>query len=254
MAVLGYEAEALIGTRGLKLHRYDDRARASDAIANAEARPGIEADPFVVRVRHRDGSERDLELRISNRCDDARVGGFVIRALDVTVDMARQADVGAARLYDSLTGLPNQCLLLDHVRAALTQARRTGDTVAMALLDIDQFNVVNNACGYACGDATLVAIAKRLLSAAGTSDFVARIGDDQFVVVRDAVQPDDRWAERLAGLVARPIDLPGGLELVVRASVGIATTTPASSLGPAQLLHDAQLAMVAWRAKLALAG
>src|SRR5205823_531890 len=99
-----------------------------------------------------------------------------------------------------------------------------------------------------CGDATLVAIADRLVSAAGPSDFIARSGDDRFVLVLEqTTHHQDQMTSRLAALLGRPIEFAGGLALYVSVTVGVARSTSTSSPDPALLLEEAEAAILAQR-------
>ena len=138
---------------------------------------------------------------------------------------ARQAKINQHRArHDALTGLPNRVLLQERVAAALAQAGRRGETVAVLLLGLDAFNEVNQTLGHGYGDALLREVARRLDEAGRGQDLVARFGGDEFAVLtRPLAGIDD--AERLAHDLLealRPQAHLGGIALDVRATVGIA--------------------------------
>lgn len=85
--------------------------------------------------------------------------------------------------HDSLTGLPNRALFADRLRQALSYCKRHQRVLAVMLLDLDKFKPVNDQYGHALGDELLKHVAKRLLSVVRTSDTVARIGGDEFVIL-----------------------------------------------------------------------
>jgi len=79
--------------------------------------------------------------------------------------------------HDSLTGLPNRLLLTDRLRQALMRARRHGASrVAVLLVDIDEFKLINDSLGHSIGDQLLVEITRRLTSCIRDSDTTARLG------------------------------------------------------------------------------
>lgn len=85
--------------------------------------------------------------------------------------------------HDSLTGLPNRALFADRLEQALSYCKRHQRALAVMLLDLDKFKPVNDQYGHALGDELLKQVAKRLLSSVRTSDTVARIGGDEFVIL-----------------------------------------------------------------------
>jgi diguanylate cyclase (GGDEF)-like protein len=153
-----------------------------------------------------------------------------------------------AAVHDALTGLPNRTLALDRIDHALHGIEREDLTVAVIVLDLDRFKVINDSLGHAAGDRLLLAIAPRLLDAVRPSDTVARLGGDEFVIVcehlagaREAIV----LAERIEAAVARPLTLDSG-EHHVSASIGIAVATDGRET-PQSMLRDADAAM--YRAK-----
>ncbi|MCX8101508.1 MAG: diguanylate cyclase, partial [Geminicoccaceae bacterium] len=139
-------------------------------------------------------------------------------------------------------------LLLERLERAVARARRTGGTLALLFVDLDRFKTVNDGLGHGTGDALLAEIARRLRARVRSTDTVARLGGDEFVVLleplRDATDAG-RVAREIVAAIAQPIALDGR-ELVVAASVGIATF-PADGAGPVELLGRADAAM--YRAK-----
>ena len=151
-------------------------------------------------------------------------------------------------LHDPLTGLPNRTLVLDRLAGALARRRRDEGAVAVVLLDLDHFKLVNDSLGHRAGDELLTSLAPRLQDAVRPSDTVARLGGDEFVVVcedLDGVRAAVQVAERLVAAVRQPLVL-GDAEHFASASIGIALAESAEA-DPQTLIRDADAAM--YRAK-----
>jgi diguanylate cyclase (GGDEF)-like protein len=115
---------------------------------------------------------------------------------------------------DPLTGVLNRRGFEERMGAALRTAERTGEPVALLLLDLDGFKPVNDRDGHAAGDALLQWVAERIQSCLRPADGVGRVGGDEFAIVAPDV--DARGANDLAARIVRT------LEERIGASVGVA--------------------------------
>ena len=138
--------------------------------------------------------------------------------------MLRDSDVehrGAA-ILDPLTGMLNRAALVNRTNEIEYQSRLTGEPVAVILLDLDHFKLVNDTRGHATGDTVLREVAYRLRKELRAYDLVYRIGGEEFVVLLLGATPAtaSATADMLRAAVgAEPIV---GLELTV--SVGVAAS------------------------------
>jgi diguanylate cyclase (GGDEF)-like protein len=182
--------------------------------------------------------------------DDVNFLVAVANVLSAAIERDRKEE-GArhAALHDPLTGLPNRTLALDRVDLALAKRRRDGTDVAMLMLDLDRFKIINDSLGHAAGDQVLVALATRLRDILRPSDTVARLGGDEFVLVCESpgagVRQVVELAERIGASVSRPFVLDSG-EHFLTGSIGIAVAESSDDTS-ASLLRDADAAM--YRAK-----
>lgn len=142
---------------------------------------------------------------------------------------ASRAEVRRAVATDALTGLPNRRTLHERLDAALALARRTGHGVALAVVEVRGVAEVRTLHGVWVADALLVQAAAALATAARDHDLIARVGDDTFACVWQAVSENgamvaaQRAARHVAGSYAAVGDaVPGALELDVDADVGVA--------------------------------
>ena len=149
---------------------------------------------------------------------------------------------------DTVTALPNRAWLVDHLRGLLEEARRTESTVGVLFLDLDRFKDINDTMGHDSGDRLLRIIGERLVKAIRTSDVVARMGGDEFVVLAGDgpdMQALGGLAERIVATIEEPISMEGS-EFFVTTSIGIASF-PADGADAETLIKHADVAM--YRAK-----
>ena len=117
---------------------------------------------------------------------------FLAVILSDTFQSDAESTDGTRRVgYDSLTGLPDRSLLSDRVDQAILNARRTDKSIALLVMGIDRFTFINDALGFAIGDAMLKEMAGRLLEVIRQSDTAARLNGDKFAVVTPIAAIDD---------------------------------------------------------------
>jgi len=92
-------------------------------------------------------------------------------------------------VYDRLTGLPNYNLLLESIEQEISFCQqRVGYEFAVLFVDVNRFKVINSSLGRILGDRLLIAIAKRLQTCLRSQDFIARMGNDEFVILLSNVE------------------------------------------------------------------
>ena len=149
-----------------------------------------------------------------------------------------------ASLHDSLTGLPNRTLMLERLEHAFLRGQRSRKATALFFVDLDRFKEVNDTHGHRVGDELLMSVGERLTGVLRPGDTVARLAGDEFVILcEDIDDPShvDTIQLRINGVLEPPFALSTG-NLAVTASIGVAVTTHGLE-PPAQLLHDADVAM-----------
>jgi diguanylate cyclase (GGDEF)-like protein len=121
-------------------------------------------------------------------------------------------------VHDELTGLPNRRLLAQEMSLPFP-----AQGAAAVFVDLDNFKVINDSYGHRVGDQLLVDVAARLLASVRGTDFVARSGGDEFVVLARPVHGDQamrRVAARLMAAFDEPFEIAGS-ERKVNASIGV---------------------------------
>jgi diguanylate cyclase (GGDEF)-like protein/PAS domain S-box-containing protein len=164
---------------------------------------------------------------------------------DITHLISKNGHIKNHAHYDSLTGLPNRLLLHDRLEFILNHARRNQHVVAVLLLDIIRFKMINDTLGYTAGDTLLQTLAQRLTSSTRDVDTVFRSGDDEFaIILGDVSQPEDasKVAQRIIETCSQPFNL-ADQELYVTISIGI-SVFPADAQDHEGLLKNAEDAMI----------
>lgn len=172
--------------------------------------------------------------------------GDIIGAGLTTIQAYQRLDELA--YYDDLTGLPNRALLLDRAKHARRRAKRFGHSLAVLLLDLDRFKMINETLGLHQGDALLRQVSQRLTNSLRAADTVARLGGDEFVVLLEDLHiPQDAMltARKLLDSFQAPFQL-ADQTLFVTTSIGI-SLFPNDAHHIPELLECAEAAM--YRAK-----
>ena len=132
----------------------------------------------------RDGTAFWNELHVSPVVDAAgHITHYIGNQLDVTSRVERERRTTYLAHHDELTTLPNRAHILEHLHLELRRARRSGTSVAVLMLDLDEFKSINDRFGHAAGDAALTWAARRLRSAVRAGDVLGRLGGDEFLLV-----------------------------------------------------------------------
>jgi len=218
-----------------------------------------------------DGEVRNFELRL-RRADGSIVWGLASMAeipiegedlllfafVDITALKEAQEEIRRLAHHDHLTGLVTVRLFRDLVEEARRRALRDQTEFAVLFIDLDRFKAVNDGLGHDAGDRVLKGVAERLLACVRTTDTVARVGGDEFVVLAERVSARRARAigARIVSEMARPFILPEA-EIRIGASVGVALF-PRHGDSLEGLLKSADLAMYgvkrSTRGALAFAG
>ena len=188
---------------------------------------------------HREGRLVHAEMRVADRLSDPDVNGVVLAVRDVSERRRLERQLRQSGRRDPLTGLPNRASFEDRLRAVLADPE---PRAAVLLLDLDEFETVNDSLGHTGGDQVLVTCADRLRAAAGEAA-VARLGSDEFVVLLEGVaaaEHAERAARELAAAVSLPMSIEGA-EVPVTVTAGLALAQP--GLGAEDLLRCADTAL-----------
>ena len=200
-------------------------------------------DPYELAIRHKDGHAVQIEA-VAKTMPQHEGDYRVVVGRDITARKQAQEHAAFLALHDTLTQLPNRLHLMRQLPQLLVAAQRQRTRAAVLFIDLDHFKTVNESLGHAAGDQLLCEMARRLQGCAGAGDFVARVGGDQFVVVRPDIRNRDAAAALADTLVerVRAVYAIKGTPLSLSPSIGI-SVFPEDGYGPDELLRRADAAM-----------
>jgi diguanylate cyclase (GGDEF)-like protein/PAS domain S-box-containing protein len=237
-AITGYSEDELVGqhTRILKSGRHEPSfyARLWRTVTSGESWSG------TIVNRRKDGTEYQEEQTIAPVLDEAgAITHFIAIKQDVTDQRRTQAELARKveeienlnaqlreqTVRDPLTGLHNRRYLEQTMKRDISRARRTRETIVVAVIDVDLFKAVNDTHGHAVGDRVLMRLADVLLGHVRSSDLVCRVGGEEFVVVMSgasvagALKRAEIWRFSFAEAV---VDGRDGMPARATISIGIA--------------------------------
>ncbi len=135
-----------------------------------------------------------VENRDWNHATLTRVLRFAIN------QQLNEEEISKLTQYDLLTGVANRYLYRDRLSQATIRAQRSGKTIAVVIIDVNQFHAFNEQEGYQLGDKLLKNVSKQIVKSVRRQDTVARLGGDEFAIVLEGLNdPQD------AGLIAKEI-------------------------------------------------
>lgn len=162
--------------------------------------------------------------------------------------LASQGQLMHLAHFDALTDLPNRIFLREHIEHRLSRLA-PGERFAILYIDVDEFKAINDSLGHRIGDELLRSIAQRLQECVGPDDLVARLGDDEFAIVKaDAGGQADVTAfiKTIYPAIRRPANCFGHL-VSADASIG-AAIAPDDGANLDDLLKNTDLAMYSAKA------
>ncbi len=218
----GYKREEVIGknARLLKSDKHDAEYFHTlwDTI--------LHGDTFqdVMVNRKKSGALYYEEKTISPLKDDSgNLTHFISTGTDITDKLQTQERLQFLAYYDLLTNLPNRAQLMNHLEYALLRSQRTQDGVALILINLDRFKIINDTLGREVGDDILLIQSERLKTLIKERDTLARLTGDEFAILLDDVKSPEQipgFVEQVLAAVTQPINI-GTHEFYMGASIGI---------------------------------
>jgi diguanylate cyclase (GGDEF)-like protein len=170
------------------------------------------------------------------------------RVKSVVAKVIAERKVQLLAYRDTLTNLPNRLLFADRLEQAVIRSDRSRTSMALMLIDIDDFKLVNDSFGHDAGDKLIKAVGQLISRSLRRADTIARLGGDEFAVIIEGIEsPEDAIsiADNLTTILEHNVRLDDQ-ETYTSASIGIAVY-PDDGKDPRTLLKNADTAM--FRAK-----
>ena len=199
----------------------DDRFRVEAALGHHLEKKAAQYD-LEYRARSENGDYVWLHARGKLLYDDADQPTRVIGALtDISDRKQRDEQIYRMAYYDQLTSLPNRRRLEQLLDEKGLPHNSEG---ALLFIDLDNFKLINDSAGHACGDELIASAARQLENAVGHSHILARVGGDEFIVMLAGISQRafiDTFVQRLINLFQAPF-VCRGQHFYLSASIGIA--------------------------------
>ena len=256
--MMGYALDEIRGRNPLEYCMPPEATPTAEEIAAFRYdTPGAEHPELVIhRNRRRSGELFWMQISHSRvPASDTRAARYILICRDVTEQVEQRnaledtkRKLAEAAETDMLTGLLNREGLYRNLEDLQAHPDGAGPLVGLLHIDLDRFKAVNDTHGHSAGDSVLYAAAARMRRAAGRGDLIARIGGDEFIIVRPGARDLDELedlARSLRSALGEPVDWADRL-LPCDASIGIAAVET-GALKPEELVADADFAL--YRAK-----
>lgn len=198
--------------------------------------------------RHRNGRifpQWTRFVKIRNHGKDYYLAVFV----DISKQKQQEKRIRQLAYYDELTGIGNRALFLEKLQTACAESRRLNQSLAILILNLDRFQLINETLGYLQGDNLLVYVARQIRNQLAAEHTVTRWNGDEFVIILNslaalhpgALQQANKTARQIQNLIAEPVSLLG-MELTMSCRIGLALF-PHDTQAENDLLKQANIAL-----------
>ncbi|WP_457644098.1 EAL domain-containing protein [Persephonella sp.] len=198
----------------------------------------------LLTIISKDGKEKHLELVTTTIKYQDKYAGMGV-CVDRTEKVELEKKLNYLYNHDELTGLPNRKKFIENLQKALDYAQKNSHLVAVILIDIKDFKLINKQYGYETGDRVLVSISKNLEKLITDVDALSRIGDDKFAILLYAFRSFEKLTGKIEDIFRSvegkySID---GLDIFIEIKMGI-SVYPKDGNNPEDLCKNAEIALL----------
>jgi diguanylate cyclase len=199
------------------------------------------ATKFEMEFPHRKGHIMSIQVIVVPNYLDGEVTGAHVLATDITEAIRDKEQIQYLAYHDELTGLPNRRHFNEEFEKNVQQGH---DQMAILLLDLNRFKIVNDTLGHGYGDELITRVGKRCLNVLGTNGFIARMSGDEFIILLPSIK-NRSDVHKMAAAIHKSLETPfdiGGHEIMTSTSIGI-SLYPHDGHDLSTLLKKADIAM-----------
>lgn len=241
--ILGYYHQEYLKKSFLHNVHIDDQERLVETVRNSIS----SGEPFTIQFRQKNAKGDMIWCEsIGNPVFNQKntFQHLVVLTRDITLRREYESKLKYFAYHDSLSDLPNRLFFKEQFAFAKEQFLTNNTPLALILLDIDHFKLINDTYGHDTGDAVIKEFGSRIKSTIRDHDMVARLGGDEFVILLSNIQSYNaiEIAERINHAIQQPWKL-NGHTLTVTTSMGIATASSQLNFTESSLIKKADIAL-----------
>jgi len=237
----GYERDEVIGKTAIQLNDSPEKRDTLRAIQTE-----LENSDFwqgEITDQRKSGSAYPMWLKINLvRQKNGQPSHYICMLSDLTARKEIDRKLRYLTHYDKLTGLVNRDLFMDRLHSSMQHSHRTDTPLAVFLINLDRFKLINDTFGHSAGDRVLRTAAERLSQVFSDADTVSRYNSDEFAIAieyADDISAIQRKAKKAIEVLNLPVQV-ADKELILSASIGI-SITPMHTKDMHTLLNQAEL-------------
>ncbi|WP_457641785.1 EAL domain-containing protein [Persephonella sp.] len=190
------------------------------------------------------GEEKHLEVITTTIKYKSSFAGMGI-CIDRTEKVQLEKKLNYLYFHDEITGLPNRRKFMENLEKALSYARKNNHLIAVILIDIKDFKLINKKFGYETGDKVLKSIGENLKKVITDVDSVARVGDDKFAILIYAFRSFEKLTEKI-DIIFREIETDykiNSFNIFIEIKMGVAVF-PKDGIYPEDIYKNAEIALL----------